>query len=130
MVDYTIAIPSTYGPLEFAIQDDNISSSLVTPRFPLPRLSQVPPVPSMHHEIPTLLLMHKAILRWWWAGLWLYQYLKESLSFLGSSVVKKKNPPANAGDAGSIPGLGRSPGEGNSSPLRYSCLGNPMDRGG
>ena len=40
-----------------------------------------------------------------------------------------KNPPANAGDAGSIPGLGRSPGEGNDSPLQYPCLGNPMDRG-
>ena len=40
-----------------------------------------------------------------------------------------KNPPANAGDMGSIPGLGRSPGEGNGNPLQYSCLGNPMDRG-
>ena len=37
-----------------------------------------------------------------------------------------KNPPANAGDIGSIPGLGRSPGEGNGNPLQYSCLGNPM----
>ena len=35
----------------------------------------------------------------------------------------------NAGDPGSIPGLGRSPGEGNGSPLHYSCLENPMDRG-
>ena len=35
----------------------------------------------------------------------------------------------NAGDLGSIPGLGRSPGEGNGNPLQYSCLGNPMDRG-
>ena len=41
-----------------------------------------------------------------------------------------KNPPANAGDAGLIPGWGRSPGEGNDNPLQYSCLGNPMDRGG
>ena len=43
-----------------------------------------------------------------------------------------KNLPANAGDArnsGSIPGLGRSPGEGNGNPLQYSCLENPMDRG-
>ena len=40
-----------------------------------------------------------------------------------------KNLPANAGDAGSIPGSGRSPGEGNGTPLQYSCLGNPMDRG-
>ena len=37
------------------------------------------------------------------------------------------NPPTNTRDAGSIPGLGRSPGEGNDSPLQYSCLGNPMD---
>ena len=40
-----------------------------------------------------------------------------------------KNLPASAGDQGSIPGLGRSPGEGNGNPLQYSCLGNPMDRG-
>ena len=40
-----------------------------------------------------------------------------------------KNLPANAGDEGSIPGSGRSPGEGNGNPLQYSCLGNPMDRG-
>ena len=43
------------------------------------------------------------------------------------SVVK--NPPASAGDAGSIPGLGRSPGEGNGNPLQCSCLENSMDRG-
>ena len=35
----------------------------------------------------------------------------------------------NAGDQGLIPGLGRYPGEGNSNPLQYSCLENPMDRG-
>ena len=40
-----------------------------------------------------------------------------------------KNPPANAGDLGLIPGSGRSPGEGNGNPFQYSCLGNPMDRG-
>ena len=43
-----------------------------------------------------------------------------------------KNLPANAGDlrdVGSIPGPGRSPGEGNGNPLQYSCLGNPRDRG-
>ena len=43
-----------------------------------------------------------------------------------------KNPLANAGDirdAGSIPGLGRSPGGGHSNPLQYSCLENAMDRG-
>ena len=40
-----------------------------------------------------------------------------------------KNLPANAGDAGMIPGSRRSPGEGNGNPLQHSCLGNPMDRG-
>ena len=43
-----------------------------------------------------------------------------------------KNPPASSGDvgdAGSIPGLGRSPGEGNSNPLQCSCLENLVDRG-
>ena len=47
--------------------------------------------------------------------------------FPGDSVVK--NLPANAGDTGSIPGLGRYSGEDNGTPLQYSCLGNPMDRG-
>ena len=47
--------------------------------------------------------------------------------FPGGSVVK--NPLANAGDAGSIPGSGRLPGEGVGNPLQYSCLGNPMGRG-
>ena len=40
-----------------------------------------------------------------------------------------KNPPANAGDSGLIPGLGRCPGEGDGYPLQYSCLENPMARG-
>ena len=40
-----------------------------------------------------------------------------------------KNQPANVGDAGSIPGLGRSSGRGNSNPLQYSYLENPIDRG-
>ena len=42
---------------------------------------------------------------------------------------KKKNLPANSGDLGSIPDLGRSSGEGNGSPLQYSCLENSRDRG-
>ena len=49
-----------------------------------------------------------------------------SMGFPGGSVVK--NPPAHAGDPGSIPGSGRSPGEGNGNPLQHFCLGNPMDR--
>ena len=52
------------------------------------------------------------------------------MGFPNSSVVK--NLPAKAedtGDVGSIPGSGRSPGEGNGNPLQYACRGNPMDQG-
>ena len=49
------------------------------------------------------------------------------MGFPDSSVGKESA--YDAGDLGSIPGLGRSPREGNSNPLQYSCLENPMDRG-
>ena len=49
------------------------------------------------------------------------------LCFRGGLVVK--NSPAIAGYVNSVPGLGRSPEEGNGNPLQYSCLGNPLDRG-
>ena len=53
------------------------------------------------------------------------------LLYLGASLYSSvgKESVCNAGDLGSIPGLGRSPGEGNGNPLQYSCLENPMDRG-
>ena len=47
--------------------------------------------------------------------------------FPAGAVVE--NPPANAGDVGSIPGWGRSPGGGNGNPLQYSCLEKFMERG-
>ena len=49
----------------------------------------------------------------------------------GASLIAQlvKNLPANAGDTGLIPELGRSPGEGNGNPLQYSYLENSMDRG-
>ena len=49
------------------------------------------------------------------------------LGFPGASVGREST--SNAGDLGSVPGLGRSPGEGNGNPLQYSCLENSMDRG-
>ena len=49
------------------------------------------------------------------------------MGFPDGSVIK--NLPASAGDRGSVPGSGRSPGEGNGNPLQYSCLGNPVNRG-
>ena len=50
-----------------------------------------------------------------------------SRSFPGGSDGNESA--CNAGELGSIPGLGRSPGGGNDNPLQYSCLGNPMDTG-
>ena len=76
---------------------------------------------------------------WGWKRMWkiiysdyVYIYIYSCVyihtwGFPDGSVVK--NLPANAGDPGSIPGAGRSPGEGNGSSLQYSCLENPMDRG-
>ena len=49
------------------------------------------------------------------------------MGFPGGSDGKESA--CNVGDLGSIPGLGRSSGEGNGNPLQYSCLKNPMDRG-
>ena len=61
---------------------------------------------------------------------WESNRIRGELSSSGGSVVKK--PPAraeDAGDTGSIPWSGRSPGGGNGNPLQHSCLDNPMDRG-
>ena len=56
----------------------------------------------------------------------LWHFLIVKGGFPGSSAVKE--PACQAGDSGSIPDSGRSPGEGDGNPLQYSCLGNPMDR--
>ena len=56
-----------------------------------------------------------------------YIHVCAYMGFPGGSVVK--NLPADAGDMGSIPGWGRSPGEGNGNPFQYFCLRNYMDRG-
>ena len=55
-----------------------------------------------------------------------FQVLRASLV---AQRLKRLPSAHNAGDPGSIPGSGRSPGEGNGNPLQYSCLENPMDRG-
>ena len=58
----------------------------------------------------------------------MYTYIcTTQLEFPHSSVGKESA--CNAGDLGLVPGLGRSPGEGNGNPLQYSCLENPTDRG-
>ena len=76
-----------------------------------------PPGSSIHG------IFQARVLEW---GAIAYHLLKRACQV----VLVIKNPPANAGDlrnSGSIPGLGRSPGEGNGNPLQYSCLENPMD---
>ena len=78
---------------------------------------------------------------WFPTSTWFYSSLLDNISDLHCAkpniiwasqvVLVVKNPPANAGDiwdAGSNPGLGRSPGEGNGNSLQYSCLENSMDR--
>ena len=57
----------------------------------------------------------------------LQKFESKGLIFPAGSVHKESA--SNARDPGSIPGRGRSPGEGNGNPLQYACLGNSMDRG-
>ena len=56
-------------------------------------------------------------------------FLKTVFSILVVGVLVSKDSACNTGDLDMIPGLGRSSGEGNGSPLQYSCLENPMERG-
>ena len=74
-------------------------------------------------------------LTFWW-GTWKPGFFQTVPYVLNAGVLcnlpggsAAKNSPANAGDMGSISGLGRSPREGNVNPLQYSCLGNLVDRG-
>ena len=57
----------------------------------------------------------------------MFSFIDHDFGFPGSSDGKASG--YNVGHSGSIPGSGRSPGEGNGNPLQYSCLENPMDRG-
>ena len=54
--------------------------------------------------------------------------MKNTVGFMPGGSDGKESA-CNAGNLGSIPGLGRIPGEGNGNPLQYSCLENPMGRG-
>ena len=62
----------------------------------------------------------------WWDKFFVHQFYLQK-GFPGGSDGKESD--CNVGDQGSIPGSGRSPGEGNGYPLQYSCLENPMNRG-
>ena len=81
---------------------------------------------------------------WWWTGRpgvlrfmglqrvrhdWATELNWSKVSLWASLVAQMVESACSAGDPGSIPGLGRSPGEENGNPLQYSCLENPMERG-
>ena len=92
------------------------------------RIHQPPPEMGSWQELLDFGLFWGSQAEWKWAIL--NQHPPTHLGFPGGVVVK--NSPAYPRDTrvvGSIPGSGRSPGEGNGNPLQYSCLENPMDRG-
>ena len=97
------------------------------------------PLPRPQMELGELHIHLKKFQRWLWYA-FPVKYFFEMVSILWKSTVTwasqvglvVKNPSANVEDirdAGSVPGLGRSLGEGHGNPLQYSCLENPMDRG-
>ena len=89
-----------------------MNKSFILPQIKL-SLKEKLSLSHLHSECFSKTLIFWCLL--WWKG--------------ASPVVQMvKNPPANTGDAGLIPGSGRSPGEMNGYPLQYSCLENPMDR--
>ena len=99
------------------------------------------------HALEKEMETHSSVLAWripedrqaWWAAVYGVAQSRTRLKRLSSSSSRLhrglppaqtvKNLPASAGDLGSIPGPGRSPGEGNGNPLQYSCLENSIDRG-
>ena len=76
------------------------------------------------HYYSTIIILH--VCKYMYICVCMYLYMH--MGFPGGSEVKASA--WNAGDLGSIPGLGRSSGEGNGNPLQYSCLENPMEGGG
>ena len=81
---------------------------------------------SLHMEPRRAHAVHSRVTKWWKEKPHWLATKSKIFDFPGGSVGK--NPSASSGDTGFIPGLGRSPGEGNGNPLQYSCLGNSMDR--
>ena len=135
-----------YWSFSFSICPSNEYSGLISFRiewFDLLAVQGIPKSLLQHHSSKVLILWRLtffvvqlsypymttgktiALTRWTFVGKVMY-LLFNMLSRFGDSDGKKSA--YNVGDPGSIPGLGRSPGEGNSNPLQYSCLENPMDR--
>ena len=136
-----------YWSFSFSISPSNEYSGLISFRidwFDLLAVQGTPKSLLQHHSSKVLILWRStffvvqlsypymttgktiALTRWSFVGKVMY-LLFNMLSRFGDSDGKKSA--YNEGDLGSIPELGRSPGEGNGNPLQYSCLENPMDRG-
>ena len=103
--------------------------SLVTQMVKNPPAMQETQVQSLDHEEPLekVLATHAITLAWRIPQTEEYPCKIVFLGFPSNSECKEST--CNAGDPGSIPGLGKSPGEGNGYPLQYSCLENSMDKG-
>ena len=80
-------------------------------------------IPHIHTYLPYVYIYKLYICLY----IYTHIYMCMVMDFPGGSEVKASA--SNVGDPGSIPGSGRSPGEGNGNPLQYSCLENPMDGG-
>ena len=93
--------------------------------LPKVRLSQTPPLKGNHCPQTQPFTFHPRLCM---VTLHLAHHLGTTDLWVCPGRSDSKEPDCNAGDPGSIPGLGRSPGEGNGYPLQYSCLENPMDR--
>ena len=71
----------------------------------------------------------RVVYKVYWTFIWAWIFMTCLTERELPSWLSSKESSCNAGDAGSIPGLGWSTGEGSGSPLQYSCLENPIDRG-
>ena len=91
------------------------------PIFPVP-FADCMIFTKLYHHLTSVILSIKSILY----NIVCNKWVIVTKGFSGGSVVK--NPPANEGDMGLIPGSGRSPEGGNGNPFQYSCQENPMDR--
>ena len=110
--NYTLIYnPKTRLPIKFSFQDNQSSSEEI-----LPPCGHSPQQQQQNENHGLWALNNHLII--------VYGHL---IIFPGDS--DSKDSASNAGDPGSIPGSGRSPGGGNSNPLQYSCLQNPMDGG-
>ena len=128
--------PAHYSPSSFFIHSSFISSIPSSPihaqAFPIFRtIFFDPSTPlSVILSFPSSLLNFSQELSLLTASIFFFFLLPTHFSIWAALVAYMvKNPPASAGDLGSVPGSRRSPGEGNGNPLQHSCLESPMGRG-